>query len=520
MTSSAGSPLATSFDVSEAFTLSAQPRLKLGRLSIVLFFSALYFPAAFVYALRKPLWYDELFTFYIAQLPTLHDIWLTLLDATDPAPPATHLLARAAMMVLGTGHIAVRLPQIVGLWVMCVCVFLFVSRRCALPFAVATLALTMSRFMFGYAIEARPSGLVLGCVGVALLSWQFAAENRFRVPSLIAFTASLSLALACHYFSVILLVVFGLGEIARFVSERRIDRALVACLVVSALSLVPYIPLVQATSIYSQNYWSRPTLALGFGLFSSIFDPPQICALLALLAVFVWRGRSLRSGPIGQLFPDVPTPEKVVIVALAAYPVFAFTLGVAVRGFVPRYGLPGAVGAAVLVGHAVARCEMNRLRSGIAAAAVLSITPGLMLAEADYDFVRGSHSLAWQVPSGLPNQGNLPIAVASTIDYLQLFHYAPSPLKQRLVYVVDKSQGTADNPTTGSDLVRLARRVPMTLISYSDMKAQHRSFFLYQTNPRQNRLVRQLDADGATLVLKTQGPSPLVYLVTFPDASQ
>jgi hypothetical protein len=60
----------------------------------------------------------------------------------------------------------------------------------------------------------------------------------------------------------------------------------------------------------------------------------------------------------------------------------------------------------------------------------------------------------------------------------------------------------------------------MTLISYSDMKAQHRSFFLYQTNPRQNRLVRQLDADGATLVLKTQGPSPLVYLVTFPDASQ
>jgi hypothetical protein len=504
--------------VPETLTLPARTSVNLGRLWVVLSFSALYFPGVIVNASRKPFWSDELFTFYISQLPTLHDIWLTLLDATDPAPPGNYLLTRAAMMALGTGHVAVRFPQMVGLWVMCVCVFLFVSRRCALPYAVLTLALTMSRFVYGYAFEARPYGVVLGCVGVALLSWQFASENRYRVPSLIAFTASLSLAFACHYFSVVLLVVFGLGEIGRFVSERRIDRALVACLIVSALSLLPYIPLVQAHSIYSKNYWSHPTLALGFGFFSSLFDPPQICALLALLSVWVWR--SQRSGTIGQLFPEVPIPEKVVIVALVAYPVVAFALGVAVKGFVGRYALPGAVGTAVLVGYAAARFEMNRLRSGIVIAAVLSITPGLMLAEADYDFVRGSDRLAWQVPSVFPSQGDLPIAVASTMDYIQLFHYAPSALKQRLVYVVDKSPETADDVALGGDLVRLARRVPLTLISYSDMKAEHRSFLYYQTHAREGRLARQLVADGATLVLKTQDASQLVYQVTFPDPSQ
>jgi hypothetical protein len=520
MMTSAGSSLAKSSDVPDVLNLPARPRLNLGRLGVVVSFSALYFPAAIVSASRKPLWYDELFTFYIAQLPTLHDLWRALLEATDPAPPGNYLLTRAAMMVFGNGPVAVRLPQIVGLWVMCVCVFLFVSRRCALPYAAATLALTMSRTVYGYAVEARPYGVVLGCVGVALLSWQFASEKRYRVPSLIAFTASLSLAFACHYFSVVLLVVFGLAEIGRFVWERRIDRALVACLVVSALSLLPYIPLVQAHSIYSKNYWSHPTPALGFGLFSSIFDPPQICALLALLAVLVWRGRSLRSGPIGQLFPDVPTPEKVLIVALAAYPVFAFALGVAVRGFVPRYGLPGAVGAAVLVGHAVARCEMNRLRSGIVTAAILSITPGLMLAEGAYDFARGASGLLWRVPSGLPTQGDLPIVVASTVDYIQLFHYAPAALKQRLVYVVGNSQGTDDNPTTGNDIVKLARRVPLTLMSYSDMKAAHRSFLLYQTRAGQSQIAHQLDNDGATLVLKTEEAGQLVYQVTFPDPSR
>jgi hypothetical protein len=235
--------------------------------------------------------------------------------------------------------------------------------------------------------------------------------------------------------------------------------------------------------------------------------------------VWVWRGRSQRSGPIGQLFPDVPTPEKVLIVALAAYPVFAFILGVAVKGFVPRYALPGAVGTAVIVGYAAARCEMNRFRSGLVVAAVLSLTPGLMLAEGAYDFVRGAGGLARPVTSRLPNREDLPIVVASTIDYLQLFHYAPPALKQRLLFVVNKSQSAADSQTTGTDLGKLARRVPMNLISYSDMKAEHRRFLLYQTGADQS-LVRQLDADRATLVLKTEDPNSLVYEVTFPDGSQ
>jgi hypothetical protein len=68
----------------------------------------------------------------------------------------------------------------IGFWVMSVCVFRFVQRRTSALFATLATLFLLATPGYGYAYEARPYGLVLGCCGLSLLGWQHATGNRKR----------------------------------------------------------------------------------------------------------------------------------------------------------------------------------------------------------------------------------------------------------------------------------------------------------------------------------------------------
>ncbi len=53
------------------------------RLLLMVAVSFVYFGATSVLASRKPMWNDELFTYFIAQAPTLSGIWSALLTGAD-----------------------------------------------------------------------------------------------------------------------------------------------------------------------------------------------------------------------------------------------------------------------------------------------------------------------------------------------------------------------------------------------------------------------------------------------------
>ena len=62
-------------------------------------------------AARAPLWNDELFTYYIAGLPSAGDVWSELATGVEQTPFSFYLVTRAATHILGDQPLALRVPR-------------------------------------------------------------------------------------------------------------------------------------------------------------------------------------------------------------------------------------------------------------------------------------------------------------------------------------------------------------------------------------------------------------------------
>ncbi len=103
-----------------------------------------------------------------------------------------------------------------GFWVMCLCLFLFVSRRSALYGFVAMLFPLVTGAYY-YAYEARPYGIVLG---FSLVCWQSAVAGYHRRLSLLSVESCG--ALSNHYYA-LFAAPSGFGRAVRSLSLRRLD---------------------------------------------------------------------------------------------------------------------------------------------------------------------------------------------------------------------------------------------------------------------------------------------------------
>ena len=174
-------------------------------------FSITYLAIASALAWHKLLWNDELFTLYIARLPTYTDIWSLLASGVEQLPPTFHILARLSLKLFGVNHWALRLPEILGVGVMSLCLFVVVSRRSSAAYGLVAMVLPLVTHALYYATEARPYGLVLGCAALSLLCCS-------RWPTIVAascpggLSAALAAALASHYYAVLDLCSVGRGR--------------------------------------------------------------------------------------------------------------------------------------------------------------------------------------------------------------------------------------------------------------------------------------------------------------------
>src|SRR5215475_8660415 len=82
-------------------------------LALGLALAVCYLAVVAIFADRKLLWTDELFTISIAQQPTLSRLFDALLHGPDVLPPLTHLATRVSISLLGPTHVAFRFPAAV-----------------------------------------------------------------------------------------------------------------------------------------------------------------------------------------------------------------------------------------------------------------------------------------------------------------------------------------------------------------------------------------------------------------------
>lgn len=416
-----------------------------------LLISALYFADTLLRASLKTFWFDEIITVLLCRLPNFGATWAAVLHGVDFNPPLFYVATRAGQFFTGDGLIASRLPGIIGFWIFCICIYIFVRRRLgplqscvAALFPLFTLAHT-------YSYEARPQGMVLGWCGLMLVCWQRAREGRnFSLWTLGLFISSLG-ALLTHVYTVYLFVPFVAVEALGLLGKWRPHSG-------ALIALLSAPPCVAPLYLEMMHHYRAVTSLGGLRIHPyeviqhylvAMFGPALVLLLIFLLLLAIERTR-----PELVDSPTLPAarllPEEIWLAALLGGLVVIGAIGVKIsRGpFFNRYFLAAAAGYAILLAQATVRRSHRALAArGLIATMLFLLVADIGIASycrwhhADLDqiepaslfpFPPDPHHPLRRDAALLENHGPEDILVTQEHTYLYLYFYGSPELRRHL----------------------------------------------------------------------------------------
>ncbi len=451
------------------------------QVAIFTVFSLIYFAGSGFVAISKPLWFDEIFTFELSKL-SFREIVTALHSGLDDTPPLYNWINRICVLLLGESRFAIRLPSLIGCWVMALCLFLFVRKRLPALYAFIAMLCPFWLSVRVYAFEARPYGMLLGLTAAALLLWQHAVEGqRVRKPALAGLAICMAAGSSVHFYFILLLVPLALGEAVRSFGTGRAQLtvwlAFVSCLVTLPFH---YRIIIDALS-YSGDLWSRPAWRhipefyldeMGSLLLPGIF---LLCSAVLYLAAAPAR----RTVPASSLPCGFRDYEVAAIVGFLIVPAVAISTAIMQTGiFVFRYALIAALGASLLAAVVTALGD----RAVPSAGALLFLMFSLKFAAFQVSRVLPGH-IDNSIPSLIAEAQHeqLPIVMAGPIDYLEVVHRAPRALAARLYYVADAqlARQYAGSAAADRGLLILQKRRLLNVRSYEEFISEHGEFLVY-----------------------------------------
>ena len=460
------------------------------KFAVLTVFSITYLAITSALAWYKLLWNDELFTLYIARLPTYSDIWFLLASGVEQTPPTFHVLTRMFLKLGGVNPWALRLPEILGVGVMSLCLFVIVSRRSSAVYGLIAMVLPLVTHAFYYATEARPYGLVLGGAALSLLCWQSVADDHRRRCSLVGLSASLAAALASHYYAVLIFVPLAAGEVARTIVRRRLDPWVWLSFALATIPLWVFLPLIQSGRRLSPMFWARPRWFALVSFYQNLLALTASGAIflfvgiLLLLTIYAIVRSSVAAEPRPRAVSRIPAYELVAALGYLAIPGLAVLLAkLATGAFTDRYAITAVLGLAMIIPWGAYVILDRRATMGIALAAALFswfvVKDGIEPALKERQELAGLHGTFEFLRTAAP--GDIPLVIASPHLFFQLSHYAPPELTSRFVYLVDTAASLrylkTNTPELGMQEFR--RWTPMLIQDYRSYVRAHPRFLLY-----------------------------------------
>ncbi len=461
----------------------------------------------------KPFWFDELFTYYTSLLPDLK----TIIHAgqTDTHPFLQNYFVKLALLVPGPKEIVVRLPNIIGFWVMSVCLFQFVRRRSSAVHGFVALLIPLLTDTRYYAVEARPYALSCGFAGLALLFWQLSTDHRKRLLYLVLLAISLGGGVCSHYYGVVQVAFpIGVAEFVRTLRNKRIDVGMwIAC----ALGVTPLLviaPLgVRAAKPFSKyvlhlaNFWHHPELSdivRFYGTLLHTFAFPAVAITCYLL--YSRHAKSDESDyPVGDGFTF---SEKTAAATFLIVPIVLIIFTMLRTGyFMDRYAETAICGVVLLVAGVLFRYFRRNAAAFAVVVMALLIAPHVARAVA-YGF-RGPKV---EMPA-MPNPPGSPLVMADAFRFTQLSYYAPPEIRSRLVFVVDLPTAVK-LPDLLPELSMIAGRwyLPWRMVDYAEWTRTHPNFALeYNNIIIREWLPKRLTQDGYQVTMDRDHCCTLFY---------
>jgi hypothetical protein len=445
----------------------------------VFLFTLIFFACSIVRDLRTTLWFDELFTLYLAKLGSPQEI----IAFNDASPPLYPIIVHWLLPIIGNDALALRLPATLGYCAMMVCLWAFCRHRLPAAFAFAATLLTFERGLY-FATEGRAYGLVLGCAAGALLCWQMAAEGRRRAWALTLLAFCSALAVALHYYAIFLLVPLFLAELVRWWTLRKIDVGIVAALVPGPLVLGLHYALVVAGQDYGTNFWAQASLSAIAPFYERFLLPPLILGGLAFLIAALLAGSSAHARESTQK-ATFPLHEWTLVVALVLLPPVVIVVSMyTTHVFSERYLLWAVIGFALLGAAVLSAAVRGRPAAALALIAIATVSMvrleiGPLI---EPPILRTAEGLRQELDK-TARDGSEPIVVANAHAFMELSYYLDPPLRERVVFPLSRDLDLKYRgfDTDALTLGPLAQRGQISAKPYEDIVAENKRFLLAAT---------------------------------------
>ena len=483
--------------------LEAQPLLS------CLLLLCLTLPGMLGNSLNKPLWHDELFTYYIAQA---RDIPALLKDIRliDLNPPLSYLATRLSYSIFGVNTLSCRLPEILGFLLAMLSLYLFVRRRAGTLYGLLAAGLLYAGAPGALAIEARPYGLLLGFSALSLLAWQLARERKsFAV--LLAF-AGCGLLLS-HIFSVFVWASLAAAEAVRVAQRRKLEWSLVLAWSLPLVCLFTYLPQLRAHSQAIFPGAFQPGVGTLFRFYNTWVEADVRTLLLTGVALLLLSGRRTFRG---RLEPYLTLPEWASIGFLFAIPLVVLLVLIRSHSaFFVRYATAGNIGLCVIAAVLLASWTTRDTRAALVCLSVAFTVSGQL--GAAVSALRHRSIFTQTEPKPATCQAcelsqkldpTLPFVDASGLTFLEMDHRENAAMLHRVFYLTDRQaswQYAHASIFEGMQTEKELFPIRANVSTYSAFIKTHRRFFVFgEYDFPEDWLLRKLEADGASLRLLGQ----------------
>ncbi len=430
--------------------------------------------------------FDELLTLAVASQSSARAIWNALSRGADSQPPLFYLVERAALSIINSKQIAVRLPAILALPCTLICVFVYIRKKNSefIAFLCAVLILLTSLFHI-YAVDGRAYGMVIACIAFALVCYQ-------RVPSpfwTIMLGVSLILAEFLHYYAVFSMLPFWVAESVYILRGRRFRWQVWAALALGPVPLLFFWPLLSSLrTLYGAHIWTHYGLSSIPPTYGSFFLTGGAFgfALIAVCVAGIVGARLLAVEGGSRARVERDPVEAALLLALLGLPLpTALAANLMHGAMLDRYVLASILGVALAM-----PCVMSLARERVVLLFAIFVFSSVAIHE--FSFWRSARSLrpdnpAPPVEALIQKAGHpdLPVVVSDGITYLQLAYYASPEWKKRFVFLedVDKAVKYSGTDSIDKNLVVLRPYMPIQVDALSEFVATHGTFLFYVEDP-------------------------------------
>ncbi|MEY2920349.1 MAG: hypothetical protein RL261_1654, partial [Pseudomonadota bacterium] len=450
----------------------------------------------------QPLWYDELFTLYVASEASLGATLKALLAGADTNPPVDYVLRHASLALLGDSAMAFRVPSALAFVGGLFAIYAFVRRRTGFAAAAAAFALPVLSVTTYFSHEGRAYAMLFASAPVALWAWQRATERESPAARLPVLFLALCLGPYSHYFGVLNFVPVAAGEAWRSYRRRAIDGGILGTIGAACIATLGLLAFAHSAATMKQAFWASGYRAADIpGYYTGFLGWAGWAwlAAFALAACLALLGR--RSRPEAMRCEALPQHEIVAACVLALTPVSAYVLARLLTGaLTAKYAIAFVPGMAILFGYLLSVIEDWRRPAALLAVGALTLL-GLARFTADALAYRDDVPTPMRLATLLPQGSTLPVAFDSPHLFLETVHYQPQFADGRFQYPMDAASALAVRGFNNDEIALrgLTAIKPLNVLDYREFLLRNREFLVVFSRDFWPGLVAALKRDGYCL---------------------